>query len=107
MLDGICLLPALTFYHKFTEGADVASFSDIYNSDSGVIFAMVFASIGFLVRPLVVAEIHLTYYRKQLSEANKFNFLALTQFMPVLFSLTVLGLSTKTTQVEIPFTCLL
>lgn len=85
----------------------MASFGDIYNSDIGVIAAMIFVSIGFLVRPLVVSEVHMTYYRKQLSEANKFNFLALILFMPVLFSLTLLGLSTKTTQIEIPFTALL
>jgi len=64
MLDGIVLLPALIFFHKFGQAPDVDSLEGIYNKDTGVIVATIFAGLGFILRPIIVGEVHTTYYRK-------------------------------------------
>lgn len=64
MLNGIVLLPAITLCHKLTQAPNVENFGAIYNNDSGVMVAMVFASLGFLLRPLIHSEVHMTFYRK-------------------------------------------
>ena len=88
-------------------GAQADSFGGFYNNESGVIIAVIFASIGFFLRPMAVSELHMTYYRKQLSEAGKFNFLAMVVWLPVLAGVMILAFAMKETKVEIPFMSML
>lgn len=105
VLDGIVLLPSLLIFNKFALNAEPDQFTDIFNkNDAGVAVAMTFASIFFFLRPIVISELHMTYYRKQLSDASKYNFMALTIFLPVLAAIIILGLVTSSTNIEIPFT---
>ena len=106
LLDGVALLPALLFYNKMALNADQDLFSEVFdNAGEQVFYAMVVASIGFVLRPFVVGELHMSYYRPWLSEPNKLNFLALTVWMPAFAGIIILGLVTSTsTNLEIPFT---
>lgn len=106
LLDGVALLPALLFYNKMALNADQDLFSEVFdNAGEQVFYAMVVASIGFVLRPFVVGELHMSYYRPWLSEPNKMNFLALTVWMPAFAGIIILGLVTSTsTNLEIPFT---
>ena len=56
---------------------------------------------------MAVSELHMTYYRKQLSEAGKFNFLAMVVWLPVLAGVMILAFAMKETKVEIPFMSML
>ena len=69
--------------------------------------AMVFASLGFLFRPIIVSEVHMTYYRKQLSEAGKFDFVAMIVLVPLLAAIMILAFATNETKIEIPFTSMM
>lgn len=104
LFDGVILLPALCLWNKFSMGAQIDSFNAIYNESSGIAVAVVFASLGFILRPLIHSELHMTYYRKQLSEASKFDFLVLTVWLPALVALMILGLASESSNLEIPFT---
>ena len=106
LLDGIALLPALLLYNKLALNADHDLFEKVFDEANEQVFlAMVIASIGFVLRPLVVGELHINYYRPWLSEPNKLNFLALTVWMPAFAGIIILGLMTSaSTNLEIPFT---
>jgi len=105
LLDGIVLLPALVFTNKFGLNADFDVLKAVFDLEfTGVLAAILIASTGFLLRPVVISEIHMTYYRKQLSEANKCNFITLVIGTPVLVALLILGLAGASASVEIPFT---
>ena len=103
LLDGIALFPALIIFNTVGLGAEIDSFGALFNNDTGVTVAMVFASIGFLLRPMIVSEVHMNYYRKQLSEAGKFNFLAMIVLLPVLTAIMILAFAMKEAKIEIPF----
>ena len=107
LLDGMALLPAIVFYNVVGLQAEVESFGSIYNNDTGVVVAMVFASLGFILRPVIMGEVHMNYYRKQLSEAGKFNFLAMIVWVPVLAGILILGFAMKDAKIEIPFMSML
>ena len=67
--------------------------------------AVAIASLGFVLRPLIMGELHMTYYRGQLSEAGKYNFMAMTVWLPVFSIIMLFGLATSaTTSVQVPFT---
>ena len=52
-----------------------------------------------------MGELHMTYYRGQLSEAGKYNFMAMTVWLPVFSIIMLFGLATSaTTSVQVPFT---
>lgn len=69
-----------------------------------MIVAIIFAAFSFLLRPLIVSNVHMSYYRKQLSDANKFNFLTVIMFLPLLVAIMILGFSSVSTMIVIPFT---
>lgn len=75
--------------------------------DVGVIVAIIFAGLGFLLRPLIVSNIHMAFYRKQLSDANKLDFLTIIMLLPLLVAIMILGFSTASTMIEIPFTSMI
>ena len=56
---------------------------------------------------MIVSEVHMTYYRRQLSEAGKLNFLAMVVWLPVLAGVMILAFAMKEAKVEIPFMSLL
>ena len=104
ILDGIALLPCLALTCQFSSSLTIEGLSWIYNDDGSAIAACIIATIGFLIRPLIVSELHMTYYRKQLSEAGKHNFVAMTVFLPVFVSIMTLGLTSYSGHIEIPIT---
>ncbi len=104
VLDGIAILPALLFMNKFALNGETDMFKALFDKgDSGIAVAMCFATFFYLLRPMVVCEIHMTYYRKQLSDASKYNFMSLIVFVPLISGVLIAGLASQKTNIEIPF----
>jgi len=62
MLDGFVLMPALLVFNKFALNADADMFSHVMeSSSSSVVYVMVIATIVFILRPFVAAELHMTF----------------------------------------------
>lgn len=106
LLDGLILMPAVIFYNKFTYNSDPELYKFVFEGiQTSVAVALGVASLGFLIRPLVVSELHMTYYRSQLGEAGKYNFMAMTIWLPVFTAIMILGLATSMdTSAQVPLT---
>lgn len=96
LLDGLVLMPAMLIFNKFAFNADPDLFQLVIDqSTTSVATAIGVASLGFLIRPIVVSQLHMNYYRGQLSEAGKYNFMALTVWLPVFTGIMILGFATS------------
>ena len=96
LLDGLVLMPAMLIFNKFAFNADPDLFQLVIDqSTTSVATAIGVASFGFIIRPIVVSQLHMNYYRGQLSEAGKYNFMALTVWLPVFTGIMILGFATS------------
>ena len=89
-LDGIFMFPACVLIAKLNGQISVSLLSN-YKFGIGQVYANSYLLLGlfflalvmYLLRPIVVGEIHFTYYRRWINEPNKMSFFVTIVVVPL------------------------
>ena len=110
ILDGLFLLPATILCARLN---GQISISIVANYENGLLemysekwtigILMLFATLAYLFRPLVIAKLHHTYYRRWINEPNKLSFMITVIGVPLVAAFLLCQLLSESDYIKIKF----
>ena len=111
ILEGLFVFPAIMLCARLNGQISISfdanyegGIVELYAKNWTVIVMMLITAFVIPCRPLVIAELHLTYYRRWINEPNKLSFMITVIGVPLVAAFLLCQLLSESDHIQIKFT---